>query len=273
MLQNGWLDAAIPMNYKAQTNNASLFNSYCDRTYSCWRFNRHVYVGLGAYLNSKADVLAQLQYVFTGQAGGGGFNGAVTFSYGVPNTAVDGGDWWSYAAASIYPSAVSTPSMPWRNPATATEGMMWGRVQDAKSGQYVDDATVTVLGGPSVKTDGNGYYVATMIPATAAGTVHSTTASKTGMAPQTKPSAKVLAGDVVRYDFYLNVPRITVGLTDTNTVIVSWPYPTPGWNLQYTAPGETNWSAVGGTVSNDGLNNSVIVDPGLGDRVYRLSKP
>ena len=61
--------------------------------------------------------------------------------------------------------------MPWRNPATATEGIMWGRVSDARTGLYVDDATVTVTGGPTVKTDGNGYYVATLIPATAGGTV------------------------------------------------------------------------------------------------------
>jgi uncharacterized lipoprotein YddW (UPF0748 family) len=273
MLQNGWLDAAIPMNYKAQTNNASLYNSYCDRTYSCWRYNRHVFIGLGAYLNTKADTVTQLQYAYTGQAGGVGFNGAVTYSYGVPNTAVDGGDWWSYVTGSLYPTAVSTPSMPWRNPATATEGIVWGRVQDAKTGLYIDDGTVTVTGGPTVKTDGNGYYVATMVPATSAGTVHSTTATKTGIGSQNNPNVKVLAGDIVRYDFYLNIPRIVVELSTNNTALLSWPSPTPGWNLQSANPGSTNWNAVGGSVNDDGTTRSVLVDLSLGDRIYRLRKP
>jgi hypothetical protein len=272
MLQNGWLDAAIPMNYKAETNNASLYNSYCDRTYSCWRYNRHVYVGLGAYLNSKADVVSQLQYAYTGQAGGAGFNGTVTYSYGVPNTAADGGDWWSYAAANIFITPATVPAMPWRNPATATEGMMWGRVQDARTGLYVDDATVTVAGRPSVKSDGNGYYVATLIPATAGGTVYSATASKSGMLSQTKAGATVLAGDVVRYDFILNVPRLGVWLTTTNSALLWWPSPTPGWNLEYASLDMPDWNPVSETVNDDGTNKSVIVDTLSENRIYRLRK-
>ena len=64
MLQNGWLDAAIPMNYKVEFSQS--FRDWCDRAYSCWRYSRHIYMGLGAYLtgNSKADVVTQLQYVF-----------------------------------------------------------------------------------------------------------------------------------------------------------------------------------------------------------------
>src|SRR6185436_18434305 len=112
--------------------------------------------------------------------------------------------WWAYAAANVYTSVVGTPPMPWRNPATATEGIVWGRVKDFNTGLYVDDATVTVTGGPTVKSDANGYYIATLVPATAGGTAHSTTASKAGMTSQTT-NAIVLAGDVVRYDLVLNV--------------------------------------------------------------------
>src|SRR5205823_1364822 len=90
-------------------------------------------------------------------------------------------------------------------------------VSDAQTGLYVDDATVTVTGGPAVKTDANGYYIATLIPATAGGTVHSTRASKTGSTSQTNANATVLAGDIVRYDFVLNasVPSAPSGLTAT----------------------------------------------------------
>ena len=274
MLQNGWLDAAIPMNYKANSNNASLYNAYCDRAYSCWRYNRHIYIGLGSYLNPMSNTLAQLQYAFTGQAGGNGFNGAVTYSYGVPFApAFDSGDWWSYAAANIFTSTATVPSMPWRNPATATQGIMWGRVLDAKSGLYVDDGTVAVTGGSSVRTDGNGYYVATMIPAVAGGTVRSTTASKTGMTSQTISSAIVFAGDIVRYDFTLNMPVLTVSLTATNTAMISWPSPTPGWNLQQSADiGAGTWTSPAETVNDDGTRRFIIVNPPAGNRFYRLRK-
>jgi hypothetical protein len=173
----------------------------------------------GAYLNTKSNTITQLQYVYTGQAGGTGLNGSATYSYAVP--ANDGGNWWTYAAANIFTSTSAVPSMPWRNPATATEGMMWGRVQNGATGLYVDDATVTVSGGPTVKTDGNGYYVATLIPAAAAGTVHSTVASKSGMISQTNAGSTVLAGDVVRYDFILNQGLAAPGSLSATTVSTS----------------------------------------------------
>ena len=213
MLQNGWLDAAIPMNYKAETNNSSLYQAWCDRAYACWRYNRHIYMGLGAYMNTKADTVTQLQYAY-----GVGLNGGVTYSYGVPYaTAYDSGDWWSYAAANIYTSTATVPTMPWRNPATATEGIIWGRVRDASNGSYVDDASVTVTGSgrPAVKTDGNGYYIATLIPAAAGGTAYSVTASKTGMGSQTISGATALRGDIVRYDLFLNPPGAPSGLSAT----------------------------------------------------------
>src|SRR5207245_2814786 len=135
MLQNGWLDGAIPMNYKANTNNGSLYTAWCDRAYACWQYNRHIYMGLGAYLHTRANTITQLQYAFSGESGGNGFNGAVTYSYGVPYaTSYDSGDWWSDVAANLYTNMATVPPMPWRNPATATEGLVWGRVKDANTG-------------------------------------------------------------------------------------------------------------------------------------------
>jgi uncharacterized lipoprotein YddW (UPF0748 family) len=271
MLQNGWLDAAIPMNYKAQTNNSSLYNSYCDRAYACWRYNRDIFMGLGAYLNTMANTVAQLQYSYAK-----GFNGGVTYSYAFPlATAFDSGDWWSYAPANVYPSAATVPTMSWRNPATATEGIMWGRVKDANTGLYVDDTTVTVNGGPTVKTDGNGYYVATLVPATAAGTVHSTTASKAGAVPQTIASAAVLAGDIVRYDFTLNdtVPPLGVFLTATNSVVVWWASVPLGWSLVgNTDLSSTNWVVPSQTVNTNGTNKFIIISPPSNSGYYRLKK-
>jgi uncharacterized lipoprotein YddW (UPF0748 family) len=262
MLQNGWVDAALPMVYSDDT-----FYSWADRCASCWCYNRHIFMDLGAYKHSNFTNVFELQYAYNK-----GLKGCATYSYAVANYSSTPGDWWTYVAANLYTNTATTPPMPWRNPATATEGIMWGRVKDAKTGLYVDDATVTVTGGPTVKTDGNGYYVATLIPATAAGTRYSTTASKSGKAPQTIPNATVLAGDIVRYDFMLNMPSLCVFPTKTNTVVVSWASPTPTWSiLQSTNLSTNNWVSPGETVNDNGTTRYIIVQPSSSNRFYRLS--
>jgi uncharacterized lipoprotein YddW (UPF0748 family) len=276
MLKNGWLDAAIPMNYKAHTNstNAKLYTDYCDRAFSCWRYSRHIYMGLGAYLNTKSNTLVQLKYAYYTN----GYNGAVTYSYYVPYASAydtDSGNWWTNVATNLYTTTATVPMMPWRDTNTATEGIMWGQVKDANTGLYVDDATVTVTGGPTVKTDGNGYYVATLIPASAAGTVHSTVASKAGAISATNSTATVLAGDVVRYDFTLNdtVPPLGVFQTKTNAVVVWWNSTPLGWSLvQKTDLAGADWIAPSQTVKTNNTNCFIIVSPPSGTCFYRLMK-
>lgn len=202
---NGWVDAAIPQVYRNYQTQTSSFNAWVDKSATCWQHNRQIFPGLGAYLNSMSDTLAELNHVYAD-----GLAGTATYSYGVPMTNTTG-SWWSFIATNLYTDVVSTPSMPWRNPATATEGIMWGRVKDYVSGNYVDDATVTVTGGSTVKTDGNGYFIATLVPATAGGTVHQLVASKTGMISGTNATATAVAGDVMRYDITINIsaPSVT----------------------------------------------------------------
>ena len=232
------------MNYKTETNSvtATDYNDWCDRCASCWQYSRQIYMGLGAYMNTRSNTVVQLKY-----AANDGLKGGVIYSYGQPYApGYDSGDWWSYAATNIYTNTATAPVMPWRNPATATNGMMWGRLKDAKSGSYLDNAKVTVGSLPSVNTDGNGYYVATLIPAAAGGTAYSVTASNTGMTSLTISNATVLPGDIVRYDFTFNIPKLTAFLTKTNTILVSWPSPYPGWNLlQLTNFPSTNWISPG----------------------------
>ncbi len=207
MLQNGWVDAVIPQTYSSST-----FSNWAILSASCWQHNRNIFPGIGAYLNTDATIANEIYYTR-----GLGLQGNSIYSYAVANNSSPyNGDWWAYAAANVYTNAVSTPLMPWRNPSTATEGIVWGRVKDQLTGLYVDDATVTVTGGPTVKTDGNGYYVATLVPASASGTSHAVTASKSGSSPQST-NAIALAGDVVRYDLSLNAgqPPPPSGLTAT----------------------------------------------------------
>jgi uncharacterized lipoprotein YddW (UPF0748 family) len=211
-MEMGWLDAAVPMNYKREhrSDQAQWYRNWVDAAIG-WRYNRHVFCGQGNYLNGFENSLAQLQYAYSA-----GANGTANYDYqGTRATEIlcDSYDtefpdwtWYSYIAANLFTSPAPTPTMPWRNSATATEGTLWGRVTDFFTGLPVDDATVLVSGVGTVQTDGNGYYVVTLIPAGAGGTLYNVTASKGGY-PNRKDTAAVVAGDVARLDLDLgNMP-------------------------------------------------------------------
>jgi len=69
-------------------------------------------------------------------------------------------------------------------------------------------------------------------------------------------------------------PSLQIILTTTNTVIVSWPSPSTGFNLQQNADLNTaNWLGAPQTVNDDGTNKFIIVSPPAGSRFYRLIKP
>ena len=70
-------------------------------------------------------------------------------------------------------------------------------------------------------------------------------------------------------------PSLTIALTPTNTVAVSWPSPSTGFMLQQNTHAlvAANWSNVLATPSDDGTTKVFIVDPPMGNRFYRLVHP
>ena len=70
-------------------------------------------------------------------------------------------------------------------------------------------------------------------------------------------------------------PLLSIFHTTTNTVVVSWPSPSTGWNLQQNTNGisSLNWSNVTATIQDDGTSKTLIVNPPTGNRFYRLFKP
>lgn len=217
-MQRGWLDSGIPMNYKRDhvSNEATWYRNWVNAAIS-WRYNRQMFAGQGNYLNTKANSVTQMAFAI-----GQGANGQVNYSYdatadentnGTPET---DWNWYSYVASNLYTSNTAVPSMPWRNAATATEGTIWGRVTNASSGLPVEYATVTAAGQPAVQTDGNGYYVITLLPAGVSGTAYNVTASSaaSGCPNLTANGVLVPRGGIVRRDFGLCPPAIEPGDMD-----------------------------------------------------------
>lgn len=70
-------------------------------------------------------------------------------------------------------------------------------------------------------------------------------------------------------------PLLSILHTPTNTVAVSWPSPSTGWNLQQNTNGvsSVNWSNITSGIADDGTTKTLIVNPPTGNRYYRLHQP
>ncbi len=197
----GYLDTGIPMAYYDEDAYPTYYRNWVDKAIS-WRYQRHMVIGPALYLNTFANSLNQLTY-----ARSKGANGVSTYNYySTKKPSATDWTWYTYVATNFFTTTASMPVMPWRYPATATEGTLWGRVVDPVTGQPVDNASVQVGGYSPVKTDGNGYYVATLIPAGASGAYYNVTMTRTGYAPVTHTNVLVVAGDVQRHDFGVVAP-------------------------------------------------------------------
>ncbi len=201
-LRMGWLDGGVPMCYDREYNSsqALYYRHWVDKC-MIWRYDRHMYVGQAAYLNTMADSITQMAYAY-----GKGAEGTSNYSYWVTVDANKDGTgehdaaWYPYAQANLFTDPAPTPTMPWRSPATAAEGTLWGRV--TRNGEPVDDAVVQVGALTAARTDANGYYVMTLIPAMAAGTNYDVNATS-GDDSATLTGVQVVAGDVRRADIVL----------------------------------------------------------------------
>ena len=70
------------------------------------------------------------------------------------------------------------------------------------------------------------------------------------------------------------LPALTIFRSNTNTAVVSWPSPSTGFGLQQNtnSVSSVNWSNVN-TITDNGTNKFIIVNPPAGNRFYRLFKP
>ncbi len=206
------------MNYKREydSNQALWYRNWVDAALQ-WKYNRHMFPGQANYLNTMADSITQLRYCYDH-----GAEGTVNYSYAsTADNNKDGTEeadwgWYPYVRTNLFTSPAPLPAMPWRNPATATEGTLFGRVTSAVSGLPVANATVQISGMGAVQTDGNGYYTVTMIPCNLGEATVSAAVSATGYQSASRSGLLITAGLVKLQNFALGsvgsspvpVPRI-----------------------------------------------------------------
>lgn len=69
-----------------------------------------------------------------------------------------------------------------------------------------------------------------------------------------------------------NAPVLNITISTTNSVIISWPAPSTGWQLQHTPSlRPASWSDAG-TPQPVGGHMQVIASPPVGNRFYRLTR-
>jgi hypothetical protein len=137
--------------------------------------------------------------------------------------------------------------------------MIWGSAVPLRGQNFAID-WFTIDGGGSTSTGGL-YSVSGTIGQPDAGKMNGGTFAINGgfwslLAPVQMPDA----------------PLLSVRLTSTNTVAISWPSPSTGFTLEQNANDVTaaDWTPVSVTPIDDGKTKTVIVNPPTGNRFYRL---
>ncbi len=184
-LDKGYLDAGVAMTYYNEGQFPTYFRNWVDQSI-IWAHDRHIVTGQGNYLNNFADSNTQIGY-----AQSAGVDGIVNFSYATTSSSGVDWSWYPFIGGSAFAGAADLPTMPWRDPITATAGTVYGRVTVGATGMPIDDATVLVNGFPAGETDGNGFFVVTELSAGVNGTFGQFSVSTPGFTQVVRPNVLV----------------------------------------------------------------------------------
>ena len=193
-LQEGILDAAIPMTYydyggSYRADWTRWINFLKDR-----HGNRHMYIGPGIYLNSLSNAITELQQTRTASPAGNYAQGFCGYSYRVPYVS---GTWSGFSPSllsQVTPTWDDVPAMSWKT--SPTKGHISGTVTIASTGKWSDGAygTTVAITGPesrSMLCDGTGFYAfIDLTPGT-----YTVTASRSGY-PNATSTVVVQVGSV-----------------------------------------------------------------------------
>jgi uncharacterized lipoprotein YddW (UPF0748 family) len=254
-MQEGIVDMAVPMTYY---NWASLPNDYTrwmnfekDR-----KFNRHMIIGPGIYLNSLSNALSELLMTRDPSPAGNYADGWCGYSYRTPYS----GGIWAGFSPSLVSQVTSTwadiPSMPWKtNPTT---GHIMGTVTIAGSGAWADFATVTATGPTtrSMMVDGTGFYAFIDLPPGA----YTVTASKSGYPNAQAPvnvAVGVVTGNMYEQNFVLggNSPPV---ISNVQAMNVTNTAATITWTTDTASSSQVNYGPTASYGSSSPLDNTPV---------------
>jgi len=195
-VEEGLVDMAIPMTYYREHQHPDDYvrwmNFEKDR-----KFNRHMIVGPGIYLNSLPNAILHLQKTRELSPAGNVAEGFCGYSYRSPyrisSDPLVYGTWDDFAPSlrdEVTPTWADIPDMPWKS--APTLGHIMGTVTHL-DGTWADHATVSITGPTdrSMYVDGTGFYAFIDLPTG----LYTLTASKAGH-PDAVTTANVQIGEV-----------------------------------------------------------------------------
>lgn len=241
-MQEGIVDIAVPMTYY---NWASLPTDYTRWTNfeKDRKFNRHMIIGPGTYLNSLPNAISELLMTRDPSPASNYGDGFCGYSYRVPYVS---GTWAGFSpslVSQVTPTWADIPTMPWKT--APTKGHIMGTITMAGTGAWADFATASVTGptSRSMSVDGTGFYAFIDLPPGS----YTVTASKTGY-PDATASVNVSVGQVTgnmyQQDFVLgaNSPPVITLQPQSRTIkqgadaafaVVATGTPAPGYQWRF----------------------------------------
>jgi uncharacterized lipoprotein YddW (UPF0748 family) len=163
-LQEGILDIAFPMNYFSESSTAANLDHWIEFERS-HRYNRHVVIGLGSYMNTLEETLSQIRRARGRSNSSARADGVAIYVYNQTNK--DRQPFWQFTEATtlglvpspavpVFAPRAYLPPMPWKS--APVTGHLMGLV--TTSGQPADGAAVTLTGPArrTTTTDGSGFY-------------------------------------------------------------------------------------------------------------------
>lgn len=228
-LEEGIVDMIVPMNYFDQRTYAADYTKWINYQKDR-KQGRHIIIGPGLYLNTKANAISQLLASRTASPSGNYAQGFCGYCYNEP---YEGGTWADFSSSlvsQVTPTTANIPSMSWKT--SPTKGHISGSVTVGATGAWCDGAygaTVSITGpqSRSMLCDGTGFYAfIDLTPGT-----YTVTASVPGYADVVKTvlvQVGSVTGNMYVTDFAVGalppptISNVQASTPTNNSVTITW---------------------------------------------------
>lgn len=236
-MQEGILDLNVPMAYFRHETHATSWAEW-GRFAKQNRFQRHLAIGIGAYLNTISNTIVQMRSTRTAPGAGiPAADGLVIYSYAAPAKDATRADFVTALTTvttnapvppPVFGEAVNTPAMPWKTNAQIRGAT--GRMTDSRTGRPIEGAQVELCGDSRrlLLTDANGVYAQLIGEGLITSVVASASGYVTRFNPLPPPGQRL-----VHLDFAMEpdaspiapvAPKVSPG---SRSVLVTWQTLTP----------------------------------------------